>query len=209
MDTTAPRPVSSFVTGTLIFFAKYNEYIYFFGLLFFPISVFTIYCILKNIMTKEIASLITLLYSCSLLATSIQFSPIMLNSNLATIFFSLSIYYLYIRKNLIMSSIFFIVSVLSYEIFLPLILLNLFLSRTIKKRIVFIFITLCVIFAYKKILQSEIFISSYQRDDASQILNLKRNLSMGLLSAKLFFRDIFIGIYKGLLNIKKLYFSEL
>ncbi|MGL6126576.1 hypothetical protein, partial [Chryseobacterium artocarpi] len=84
--TMAARPISGIVTGTLIFFSKSNEYIYLLGVLFFPLSLLAIYCIAKKILSKELASLITLLYSCSLIGTSIQFSSIMLNSNLATIF---------------------------------------------------------------------------------------------------------------------------
>lgn len=202
--TMAARPVSGIVTGTLIFFSKSNEYIYLLGALFFPLSLIAVYCITKKILSKELASLITLLYSCSLIGTSIQFSSIMLNSNLATIFFLLSIYYIYVREKIVISSLFFIASILSYEIFLPLILLNLFLIKDNKKRILFLLLTSGIIIIFRKIIQPSIFVNSYQRDDVGKIFELKRVLQIIVFSLKLFFKDLFVGIYKGVLNIRNL-----
>ncbi|VFA41788.1 hypothetical protein [Chryseobacterium indologenes] len=85
--TMAARPVSGFVTGTLIYLSKYDESVYLLGLIFFPLSLAVLYMVAKKILSEELAGLITLLYSCSVIGTSIQFSPIMLNSNLATVFF--------------------------------------------------------------------------------------------------------------------------
>ena len=207
--TMAARPVSGIVTGTLIFFSKSNEYIYLLGVLFFPLSLLAIYCIAKKILSKELASLITLLYSCSLIGTSIQFSSIMLNSNLATIFFLLSIYFIYVREKIIISSLFFIASILSYEIFLPLILLNLFLIKDNKKRILFLLLTSGVIVIFRKIIQPSLFVNSYQRDEVDKIFEFKRVLQIAVFSLKLFFKDLFVGIYKGLLNIRNLHVIEI
>ncbi|RNA61837.1 hypothetical protein D1631_07770 [Chryseobacterium nematophagum] len=207
--TMASRPISGFVTGTLVFFSKYNENVYFLGLLFFPLSLISIYIVIQKILSKELASLITLLYLCSLLGTSIQFSPIMLNSNLATIFFSLSIFYLYFHEKILISSLFFIASVLSYEIFFPLFLLHVFLLKDNRKRILFLVLTLGVIIVFRKVIQPIVFVHSYQRDDISKILDFNRVVFVGICSVKLFFKDIFVGIYKSLLNIKRLYFLEL
>lgn len=205
----AARPVSGFVTGTLVFLSKYNESIYLLGILFFPLSLFAVYWVAQKILSKKLASLITLLYSCSLIGTSIQFSPIMLNSNLATIFFSLSIYYVYIRKNILFSALFFILSILSYEIFLPLILLNLFLIKDNKKRIIFILLTLGSIFLFRKVIQPAVFAHSYQRDEVGKVFELKRVIQVTVLTAKLFFKDIFVGIYKGIVNLKNLHVVEI
>ncbi|MDN3691887.1 hypothetical protein QWZ06_06265 [Chryseobacterium tructae] len=205
----AARPVSGFVTGTLVFLSQYNSSIYLLGTLFFPLSLIAVYWVTQKILSKELASLITLLYSCSLIGTSIQFSPIMLNSNLATIFFSLSIYYIYIRKNLIISSVFFILSILSYEIFLPLILLHLFLIKENKKRIVFLLLTLGMIVLFRKVIQPMIFSHSYQRDEVGKIFELQRVMKVTILTAKLFFKDVFVGIYKGILHLKNLHIIEL
>lgn len=205
----AARPVSGFVTGTLVFLSQYNVSIYFLGILFFPLSLVTIYWVTQKILSKELASLITLLYSCSLIGTSIQFSPIMLNSNLATIFFCLSIYFVHIRKNILLSALFFVLSILSYEIFLPLILLNLFLIKENKKRIVFLLLTVGSIILFRKVIQPAIFTHSYQRDEVAKIFELKRVLQVTAITAKLFFKDIFIGMYKGILNIKNLHIVEI
>ncbi|CAA7391997.1 hypothetical protein CHRY9393_03021 [Chryseobacterium fistulae] len=207
--TMASRPISGFVTGTLMFFSKYNENVYFLGMLFFPLSLVVIYIVIQKILSKELASLITLLYVCSLLGTSIQFSPIMLNSNLATIFFSLSIFYLYFYEKILISSLFFIASVLSYEIFFPLFLLHVFLLKDNKKRILFLVLTLGTIIVFRKVIQPIVFVHSYQRDDISKILDFNRVMFVGVCSVKLFFKDIFVGIYKSLLNFKRLYFLEL
>ncbi|MEG0927076.1 hypothetical protein [Chryseobacterium sp.] len=207
--TMAARPVSGFVTGTLIFFSKSNEYIYLLGVLFFPLSLIAIYCVSKRILSKELASLITLLYSCSLIGTSIQFSSIMLNSNLATIFFSLSIYFIYVREKIILSSLFFIASILSYEIFLPLILLNLFLMKNNKKRILFLLLTSGIIILFRKVIQPELFVNSYQRDEVGKIFEFKRVVQVAVYSVKLFFKDLFVGVYKALLNIKNIHIVEI
>lgn len=202
------RPVSGWVTGTLVFLSHYNASVYLLGLLFFPLSLFVVYWVAQQILSKELASLITLLYSCSLIGTSIQFSPIMLNSNLATMFFALSIYYVYIRKNILISSLFFILSILSYEIFLPLILLNLLLIRENKKRVIFLLLTLGVIVLFRKIIQPTLFTHSYQRDEVGKIFELNRVIQVTVLTVKLFFKDIFVGIYKGILNLKNLHIVE-
>ncbi|SDJ22466.1 hypothetical protein [Chryseobacterium jejuense] len=205
----AARPVSGFITGTLVFLSKYNESIYLLGILFFPLSLLAVYWVVQKILSKELASLITLLYSCSLIGTSIQFSPIMLNSNLATIFFSLSIYYVYVRKNILFSALFFILSILSYEIFLPLILLNLYLIKESKKRIIFLLLTIGSIVLFRKVIQPAIFAHSYQRDEVGKIFELKRVVQVTIFTAKLFFKDIFVGTYKGLINLKNLHIVEI
>lgn len=200
----AARPVSGIVTGTLAFLSKNNESVYFMGLLFFPLSLIAIYWVARKIISRELASLLTLLYSCSLIGTSIQFSTIMLNSNLATIFFALSIYYAYVRKNTFISSLFFIASVFSYEIFLPLMLLNLFLIKENKKRILFAVLTLGIIIVFRKVIQPNVFANSYQRDEIGRVFELKRVMFVAMCTAKLFFRDFFEGIYKGVLNLRKM-----
>lgn len=207
--TMAARPVSGLVTGTLFYLSKNNESVYFLGILFFPLSLVAVYWVAKNILSKELASLITLLYSCSMMGTSIQFSPLMLNSNLATIFFALSIYYAYVRQRIVPSALFFIASVLSYEIFLPLILLNLFIIKENKKKIFFAMLTLGAIVLFRKAIQPNIFMHSYHRDELSKIFEFKRGVFVAEYAVKLFFKDIFVGLYKGLLNIGKMNVVEI
>ncbi|AZA84827.1 hypothetical protein C1637_18780 [Chryseobacterium lactis] len=202
--TMAARPVSGFVTGTLIFLSRHNESVYLLGLLFFPLSLIVMYWVIQKIISTEMASLITLLYSCSVIGTSIQFSSIMLNSNLATIFFLLSIYFIYVRQKVVISSLFFIASILSYEIFLPLILLPLFLIKGNKKRIAFVVLTLVAVVIFRKIIQPSLFVNSYQRDEVDKIFELNRVAQITVYAAKLFFKDIFVGIFKGISNSKNL-----
>lgn len=205
----AARPVSGVVTGTLTFFSKNNESVYFMGLLFFPLSLMVLYGVARKMISKELASLFTLLYACSSIGTSIQFSTIMLNSNLATIFFALSIYYAYVWKNTFISALFFIASVFSYEIFLPLIFLNLFLIKENKKRIVFAVLTIGIIVVFRKIIQPNLFANSYQRDEIGKVFELKRVMFVAMCAAKLFFRDFFEGIYKAFLNLRKMNVFEI
>ena len=203
-QTMGARPVSGFITATVCFLARNNESVYFLGLLFFPLSLMVIYWVARKIFSKELASLITLLYSVSLIGTSIQFSTMMLNSNLATIFFALSIYFVYIRKNIVLSSVCFIASVLSYEIFLPLVLLNLFLIKENKKRLLFAILTLGAVFLFRKVIQPAIFVHYYQRDEVSKVLEVKRVLFVIVLAFKMFFYDFFVAIYKGVLHLRKM-----
>lgn len=204
----AARPVSGIITGTLSFLSKNNESAYLLGTLFFPLSLIAVYWVGRKMLSKELASLITLLYCCSIIGTSIQFTSIMLNSNLATIFFVLSIYYVYVRKKIIVGALLFIASVLSYEIFLPLVLLPLFLIRENKKRVLFAVLTLGVIITFRKVIQPYIFVNSYQRDEVGRIFELKRVMLVVIFSVKLFVKDLFVGIYKGLLNIRNMNIPE-
>lgn len=203
-QTMAARPVSGFVTATLCFLTKNNESGYFLGLLFFPLSLTVIYWVASKILSRELASLLTLVYSVSLIGTSIQFSTMMLNSSLATIFFSLSIYFVYVRKNIAISSVCFIASVLSYEIFLPLVLLNLFLIKENKKRLLFAIFTLGTIVVFREVIQPALFVHSYQRDELSKVLDIKRVLFVIILSLKMFLYDFFVGIFKGILHLRKM-----
>lgn len=204
----AARPVSGIITGTLSFLSKNNESFYLLGTLFFPLSLIAVYWVGRKMLSKELASLITLLYCCSIIGTSIQFTSIMLNSNLATIFFVLSIYYVYVRKKIMVSALLFIASVLSYEIFLPLVLLPLFLIKENKKRVLFALLTLGIIITFRKVIQPYVFVNSYQRDEVGRIFELKRVMLVVIFSVKLFVKDLFVGIYKGLLNIRNLNIPE-
>lgn len=205
----AARPVSGVVTGTLTFLSKNNESVYFLGLLFFPLSLLVLYWVARKIVSKELASLFTVLYLCSSIGTGIQFSAIMLNSSLATIFFALSIYYVYVRKNIFISSVFFIASVFSYEIFLPLILLNLFIIKENKKRILFAVLTVGIIVIFRKVIQPNVFANSYQRDEIGKVFELKRVVFVAMCAVKLFFRDVFEGMYRGILNIRNMNLFEI
>ena len=107
----APRPVSAFVTAVVIFASQYNLNYYFTGLFLFPISCFLLYYVLRKNISTTLASVIVTLYGLSYFGSSVQFSCIMLNSNLAVIFYLLSFHYLKNHsqnaKNFFISSVFF------------------------------------------------------------------------------------------------------
>lgn len=203
-STMSARPVSGFITGTIAFFSKNNNQIYFLGLLFFPLSILTIYFVLSKILSKEVACLIILFYAVSIIGTSIQFSPIMLNSNVATIFYVLSIYFIVVKKNLVLSSLLFILSILSYEIFFMGIIINILLIKENKKKILYALLTLGLLFFYRKFAQVYLFTNSYQRDSVSSIFDMQRNFKIIIWSGKMIFRDYFVAIYRSFINIGKI-----
>lgn len=207
-STMSARPVSGFITGTIIFLSQNNDQIYFSGLLFFPLSILTIYFVLNKILAKEIACLVILFYSVSMIGTSIQFSPIMLNSNVATIFYVLSIYFIVVKKNLILSSLLFILSILSYEIFFMGILINILLIKENKKKIIYALLTLGLLLIYRKFAQVYFFTNSYQRDSVSNIFDMQRNFKIIVWSGKMIFRDYFVAIYRSFINIGKISMFE-
>lgn len=207
-STMSARPVSGFITGTIIFLSKNNDNLYFSGLLFFPLSILTIFFVFSKILPKEIACLITLFYTVSMIGTSVQFSPIMLNSNIATILYVLSIYFIVVKKKLIISSCLFIFSIFSYEIFFMGIILNVLLIKDIKYKFLYALLTLGLIFLYRKFVQSYFFVNSYQRDSVSNVFSMQRNFNIIVWSCKMMFRDCFIAISKGFVNIWKISLFE-
>lgn len=207
-STMSARPVSGFITGTIVFLSKSNDSIYFSGLVFFPLSILTIYFVLNKILPKEIACLVILFYSVSLIGTSIQFSPIMLNSNLATIFYALSIYFIAVKKNLVASTFLFILSILSYEIFFIGIIINILLIKGNKNKIFYAVFTLGLIFLYRKCIQSYFLVNSYERDSFSNVFNMDRNFKVFLWSLKIIFRDYFVAVFKSIANLWKINLFE-
>ncbi len=211
-ETMSPRPASGIITALLIYLSKYNINIYFLGLLSFPISCLFLYSILKENVSKSVGALITTSYALSLIASSIQFSVIMLNSNLALIFYLLSFYYVRNKdqtlKNQIISVFFFTLSTLSYEIFIPSILINLYFTHTNRNRLIYLLISAFLILLYRKGIQTQIFTRSYQRENLSSILDFKRDIMTLILILKMFFRDYFFSFYRTFLNVYKITIVE-
>lgn len=209
-QTMSARPVSGLITGTIVFLSKYDISIYYIGLIFFPISLYLLYKVLNYFFENVFSVLIVALYASSIFASSIQFSIIMLNSNLATIFWLLSIYFLTKKYNIFLSITFFIFSILSYEIFLPLIILNILLVKNkINTRVFYFLSIILIIVSYKKILQPILFENSYQRDNVSQIFNWIHVQKVILFSIKMFLRDYFYAAIKSIYNIRLLNITEL
>lgn len=203
-STMSARPVSGFVTGSIIFFSQTNSQFYFLGLIFFPLSILSIYFVFSKILPKVITCLFVILYTTSMIGTAVQFSPIMLNSNIATIFYVFSIYFIVIRKNIVISLVLFVLSILSYEIFFMGLIINIIIIKQSKSKLLYIIISLMLIILYRKVVQPYFFVNSYHRDSVSNFLDLRRNIQIIIWAAKMIFRDYFIAIYRSLLNIQKL-----
>lgn len=200
--TMSARPISGIVTGMIIYVSKFEQNFYFLALLFFPISILMLFKVALSFLDKTVAFLLVLLYTSSIFSSSIQFSPIMLNSNLALIFWLLSIYFLKINYKPILSSVFFLFSVLSYEIFLPLILLNVLLHKKIKYSFYYFVGTVIIVLIYRKIIQPSIFENSYQRDNVSQLLNFSHLKKIFIFSIKMFLKDYILAFTKAIYNIR-------
>ncbi|AIH01633.1 hypothetical protein M949_0462 [Riemerella anatipestifer CH3] len=199
--TMSARPVSGLLTGSLIYISSYNQSLYFLGLLLFPISIITLYNVSKHFINKELALLAVILYTSSIFASSIQFSPIMLNSNLALIFWLVSVYFLRKTYNPFLSGLFYILSILSYEIFFPLLIINALLIKSKRGKFLYFISILSVLIFYKKIAQPLLFINSYQRDNLNQLLNIGHLKKVILFTGKMFLRDYIFSLIKGIKNI--------
>ena len=199
--TMSARPVSGLLTGSLIYISSYNQSLYYLGLLLFPISIITLYNVLKHFINKELTLLAVILYTSSIFASSIQFSPIMLNSNLALIFWLLSLYFLKKNYNPFLSGLLYILSILSYEIFFPLLIINAFLIKNKRGKFLYFISILSVLVLYKKIAQPLLFTNSYQRDNLNQLLDIVHLKKVILFTLKMFLRDYLFAVIKGIKNI--------
>lgn len=204
------RPVSAFFTGSMIYLIKYNSYYYYLSFIIFWVSIFWVKAITNSFFRNEyLATATTFLYTTIPIGTSIVFSPIMLNSALATIFFCSSVI-IFVRKGrwyVVLSAILFALSFLSYEIFAPCIVIFLFLSKNTKKIFFFYTISIGLIILYKKGIEPSIFKKFYQRESLHEIFNLNKIQSNIVLVGKLIFRDLPITIYKSIISLK--YFNLL
>ncbi len=70
-------------------------------------------------------------------------------------------------------------------------------------------LTLGIIVIFRKVIQPALFVNSYQRDEITKVFEFKRVIFVAVCAVKLFFRDIFEGIWKGILNLKKLHILEI
>ncbi|MGV4413581.1 hypothetical protein [Chryseobacterium sp. T1] len=204
-ETMTSRPVSGFFYGFTLYLTQFNINFYYINFLFFLLSTYSVYNLTLRISNKKIALLVTIVYIMLPIASSTVFSPIMVNSSLATIFFCLSIEKA-ISKKLISSSILFILSILSYEIFIPLILIYFFtINSKTKIKLLFILTTLTIVFLYREIVEPNIFNNYYHRSKPTNIFNIKRNLSIFHEITKIPYYSS-IAVAKG---IRAIYFFSL
>lgn len=197
------RPISSAIFYTIIYLMKFNEKFYYLNYLFFLISIIIIFFTVKKIFSENISVIITIFYSLIPIGTSIVYSPIMMNSNIATIFYGLSLFFIYGRRNLFLSIIFLFFSVLSYEIFAPLIIFNAFLvSNNFKIRFIYFLVFIMCFILYKKIIEPYFFPNYIAREKLDYVFNFKRNLMLIYLSFRMIFYDVPKALFKSVLAIK-------
>lgn len=195
------RPVSALFTGILIYLTKFSIYFYYCSYLFFIGSLFAIKKMLSSVIKNEwVENAMVIIYALIPIGTSIVYSPIMINSSLATIFFCFAVVTFVQNKNVILCSFLFILSFLSYEIFAPCIIFFLLINKGSFKKLMFFFgFTLGGIILYKKGIEPVIFSSYYQREELGTLFNFKKSYLNILFIAKLFLRDLPTGILKGIL----------
>lgn len=203
-ETMSSRPVSGIITSIISYFSGYNEKYYFLGYLFFPISLLfvlkTTYSIFKNYFY---AISITFIYCCIPIGTALLFSPLMLNSSLATIFYCISIYLIIEKKNrfyYVLSITFFILSVFSYEIFLPLIVSNIFLLN--KRKIKYFLFVIIIILLYRNLIEPQLFSNYHHRSSVNSVFDIKRDLILIFKIIKVLTYDLFYGLYRAFIALK-------
>ena len=204
------RPISAFFTGSIIYLLKYNPLYYYLAFIFFLLSLFWVKALSYQFFKNEyLAIAATFLYATIPIGTSTVFSPIMLNSALATIFFCSSVIIFMKKKKvyIFLSAVLFVFSFLSYEIFAPCILIFLFLSDKPKNIFFHFIISIGLIIFYKKVIEPSVFESFYQRERLQEVLNINRAYSNIILIGKLIFRDLPLTFYKSLISLK--YFDML
>jgi hypothetical protein len=198
------RPVSGFFYGLSVYLVQFGIKFYYLNYLFFIISLGFINHTVKRFFGFEAAFMVTLVYALFPLASSMEFSLIMMNSNMATIFFCLSVNFAaksFNAKNFLLSALFFVLSVLSYEIFLPLILLIAFILKTkTLNKILYIILTLFVIFFYREVIEPNIFTNYFHRDDKLIFLDINRDIDVVLTIMKSVYY-ILLSFYKSFKSI--------
>lgn len=204
-ETMTSRPVSAIFTAILSYATSFLESFYYLGYIFFLVSVFFVFKTIQIFTKNNFISISgVFLYAFCPIGNSIVFSPLMLNSALATIFYCCSLIFLIKeqknRYNTLLSAIFFLLSIFSYEIFLPLLFSNFLLLK--KRKIAYIASILITFLLYKKIIEPFLFTNYYQREQLHIALNFKRDFIILLKFIKVFVFDLFISLIKALNAIR-------
>lgn len=210
-ETMTSRPVSAFITALITYASSYYERFYYLAYLFFIISVFFVFKITQIFTKNFFFSIATVfLYVFLPVGNALVFSPIMLNSALANIFYCSSLIFLLKEQkhkyDVIYSALFFLLSILSYEIFLPLILSNLFLIK--KRKISYLAGIIITYLIYKKIIEPSLFENYYHREQVNILLNIKRDFKILLKSIKVIIYDLSISVIRAIKAIRYYSFQD-
>ena len=202
--TMSSRPVSGFFTAIISYLTGFNEKLYYLGYFFFIVSIYFVFKLSQSFTNNIFFSIVsTAIYCLIPIGTSLVFSPLMLNSSLAIIFYCSSLIILIEKKQitstLFFSMLFFIFSVFSYEVFAPLILLNLLLLK--KKRIFYLVGIIGFILIYRQLIGPHVFGNYSQQSNVSQIFQIKRNIIVIFEIIKTLTYDFLLSIYRSFLAI--------
>lgn len=209
-DTMSSRPISGIFYAPSIYMIKYlGLNVYYINYIYYLISLILIYKVLSVFFHRNMAVVGVFIYSLLPLATSVIFSPIMMNSNLATSFYCLSLLLIYKyneekrRTWFIFSIICYWLSILSYEIFIPCIIINAYLlSAKILDRIIYIFSILLLTFIYRHFLEPYLFSNYFHRSSSENILNFSRNFKIIKEIFFIFLAKLPKSIIRGILAIR-------
>lgn len=202
-DTMTSRPVSGFFYASIIYLIKYSLYFYYLNYIFFLFGICVVYFVLTKICNEVIAAFSTLIYSLSLVSSSMVFSPIMMNASLAIIFYCLSVYVLIRKNNFWLSIFFYLLSVLSYEIMLPAILISALVYRSgWRKKIIYVISGLALIFIYREVLEPLLFTNFFHRDRKTMFLNTGRDVFVIKEALRMIFIDIPHSIIRSVIAVK-------
>jgi len=121
------RPISAIFHGVSYWLFGTNAWAFHLvNLVIFGASILYFYLAIEKLVSRDIAllsALFALVYPC---ASATVFSSIMVNSNLAGIFWSSALYYTEVhnKRKIFLTSLLLLLSALSYEAFIPLFVLN-------------------------------------------------------------------------------------
>lgn len=206
------RPVSGFIFGSIIYLSKYSMVFYYVNYLFFLIGILMVFKMSRKLLSTELSLLTTFFYSFSIISSSMSLSAIMMNANLAIVFYALSFLSLFQKSkySYLLSLIFWILSVLSYEIFFPAIFVNLLtIKNKIKVKILYILTGICSIWVYRELMEPIIFSNYFHRDKKNNLFDLERDISIVIDSLKMFFIDIPSSTYRSIIAIKYYSLSDI
>lgn len=203
--TMSSRPVSGLFTAVISYWTGFDEKLYYLGYIFFFVAIYFVFNLSKYLTNNIFFSTITTAIYCLIpVGSSLLYSPLMLNSSLATIFYCVSLIILLEKKTtgatLFFSILFFIISVLSYEVFAPLIFLNVLSLK--KKKIVYLVSIIAPILIYRQLIEPHIFSNYLHRSDVTQIFQMKRSIMVLFEITKTLTYDLLLSLFRSIRAIQ-------
>ena len=204
--TMTARPVSAVLHGICYWYFESNSWAFhLINIILFSGSIIIFYLAMRNMVGKNIAllsSIIAIIYPCS---SSTIFSSIMMNSNLAAIFWTIALFIstIKIKFKSLLIIVLLILSSLSYEVFIPLFifypLINIFFknyNRLSIKEICLEFLPIIIALTgflfYRYVIESLLFDASFSRIKIFSVPIIMKKFYFSLLSGfKIIFYETF------------------